>query len=147
MSRSDQPAPLWFGAIFVIAGCGIMAIGGGVIPVDPSSVHAPGWVIVLCGVVFALAGVMVCLNGKTGEWMNEAFALLLMVCFATVFSWVAFGPGERQFSGGASAGGVGVGGSVGSTAGRVAFGIGAVMMWMFVVAIGAKSLKRLKGTA
>jgi hypothetical protein len=122
-----------------------MAIGGGVIPVDPSSVHAPGWVIVLAGVVFALAGVMVCTNGRFDAWVNESLALVLMLCFASVFSWVAFGPGEREFTGGASVGGAGASGPVGSTSGRMAFGIGAIMMWLIVAAIVNNVLKRLKG--
>ena len=87
---------------------------------------------------------MACTNGRSEEWMNHALALLLMICFASVFSWVAFGPGEREFSGGASAGGVGVSGKVGAGAGRFAFGIGAVMMWVIVAAIASKVLKRLK---
>ena len=123
-----------------------MALGGGLIPVDPSSVHAPGWVIVLCGVVFALDGVMEGMQGRGGDSLTEPFALVLMICFATVFSWVAFGPGERQFTGGESADGASVGGPVGSTAGRIAFGFGALLMWAIVAAIASKLIKRLRAT-
>ncbi|MDH3734113.1 MAG: hypothetical protein OEU54_11290 [Gemmatimonadota bacterium] len=148
-SRNGQKAPVWFGAIFVLAGCAIIGVGGGIIPVDPSSVHAPGWVIVLCGVVFALGGVMACLGGDGAgdETLNAALALLFMVCLASAFSWVAFGPGERQFSGGGSVGPVGAGGSVGETVGRVAFGFGSVLMWAFVLAIASKLLKSVRSAS
>ena len=145
MSSSETPAPLWFGAVFVVAGAGIIGVGSGLIPVDPNSVHAPGWVIVLCGGVFALSGVAACLAGRTDEWVGELLVLALMVGFATVFSWVAFGPGERQFSGGASVGGVGVTGRVSRTVGRIAFGFGALMMWAIVAAVFAKLVRTLRG--
>ncbi|MDX1392740.1 MAG: hypothetical protein R3195_00045 [Gemmatimonadota bacterium] len=145
MSSSEAPAPLWFGATFVIAGAGIIGVGSGLIPVDPSSVHAPGWVIILCGGVFGLSGVAACLAGRTEEWVGEVLVLALMIGFATVFSWVAFGPGERRFSGGAAVGGVGVTGRVGSAVGRIAFGLGALMMWAIVAAVASKLAKRLRG--
>lgn len=135
-------------ALFVLAGFAIMGVGGGVIPVDPSSVHAPGWVIVLCGVVFALGGVMAWTNGAGfSEAWSTGLALVFMLCFAAVFSWVAFGPGERGFSGSGSVGPVSVGGGSGETVGRIAFGFGAVLMWVFVAAIFAKLLKSLRSAA
>mgnify|MGYP001228419701 CR=1 FL=1 len=48
-----------FGSIFVAAGVSIVLIGTGVIPVDPSRVNAPYWIITICGGVFAGAGLMV----------------------------------------------------------------------------------------
>ncbi|HET6463216.1 MAG TPA: hypothetical protein VFH33_05380 [Candidatus Krumholzibacteria bacterium] len=48
-----------FGLVFVGAGAGITLLGLRIIPVDPSSVHAPWWVIQMCGVCFAGGGVAV----------------------------------------------------------------------------------------
>lgn len=138
-----ETPPIWFGAIFIITGGFIATLGAGWIPVDPSSVHAPGWVIVLAGLVFALGGVM-CYTQNLGEDTNNALVLVLMIAFASVFSWVAFGPGEREFSGGGSAGGIGVTGRVGEGAGRIAFGFGSVLMWAIVLAIATRLLRRLR---
>lgn len=141
-----EGAPWWFAAIFVLAGCVIMGVGGGVIPVDPASVHAPGWVIVLCGAAFALGGVLAGLGnrGSEHEALSALIALLFMLCFAGAFSWVAFGPGERAFSGGVSVGPVGAGGRAGETVGRIAFGFGATLMWVFAAAITAKLVRGVR---
>jgi len=52
--------PTWgayaFGGIFMVVGILIMLVGLRVIPVDPSGVHAPWWVLTVMGAVFALAG-------------------------------------------------------------------------------------------
>ena len=144
---SKGPAPWWFGGLFILAGTAIMGLGAGLIPADPSSVHAPGWVIVLCGVVFAMGGVMACMpNDQSETPLNYVFLLVMMICFASAFSWVAFGPGEREFSGSVSGGGVGVGGSVGSIFGRVVFGFGSIMLWAFVAAIFSKFIKLLRSS-
>lgn len=55
--------PTWgtiaFGAVFVASGTGLALVGEKVIPVDPSTVHAPYWVLTVIGLVFALSGLMV----------------------------------------------------------------------------------------
>ncbi len=48
-----------FGSVFVMAGVAIALVGLRVILVDPSSIHAPHWVIVVSGACFAAAGLMV----------------------------------------------------------------------------------------
>lgn len=48
-----------FGLVFVGAGVAITLLGLRIIPSDPSSVHAPWWVIQICGVCFALGGLVV----------------------------------------------------------------------------------------
>jgi hypothetical protein len=47
-----------FGLPFVGAGVGISLVGMNVVPVDPSSVHAPFWVLTVFGVCFFAAGLM-----------------------------------------------------------------------------------------
>lgn len=55
--------PTWgaflFGGVFVAVGSGIVLIGIGIFVVEPSSLHAPLWVMTVFGSVFALAGMMV----------------------------------------------------------------------------------------
>ena len=64
------------------------------------------------------------------------------VSFALIANWVAFGPGERQFSGGGSVGPVGVGGRVGELPGRIAFGFSAVLLWLIVLGGIVQTLRR-----
>ena len=48
-----------FGGLFVAVGTSIILMGTKVFAVDPSSVHAPYWVLTVAGVSFALGGFMV----------------------------------------------------------------------------------------
>jgi hypothetical protein len=48
-----------FGFVFVATGTCIVLMGMRIIRVDPGSVHAPYWVLTMCGVVFACGGLMV----------------------------------------------------------------------------------------
>jgi hypothetical protein len=59
-----------FGLVFVGAGCGILLLGLRVIPSDRSSVHAPWWVIQVCGVCFAGGGLAVWSMAST-QWSED----------------------------------------------------------------------------
>lgn len=142
--RETQIPPLWFGAIFVLAGGFIAAIGAGWVEVDPSSVHAPGWVLQLVGLVFMLGGAM-CYTHVLGKRVQDGLGVLMMVAFAAVFSWVAFGPGERQFSGGVSVGPASAGGRPGEWTGRIAFGFGSLLLWAIALAIATRWIKSFGG--
>jgi hypothetical protein len=53
--------------------------------------------------------------------------MAIVVDMGLLASWIAFGPGQRQFSGS--------GAIFGEIGGRVAFGIGALIIWIVLVAI------------
>ena len=55
-----------FGAIFVLAGSPVLAIGLGWIDYPKSSIHAPLWVIGLCGALFVVCGAWLMIHGATG---------------------------------------------------------------------------------
>jgi len=129
-ARNETP-PVWFGALFVVIGLSVLLVAVGVIPADPASVHAPPWVLGSVGVVFTLGGVMT-FTMQMDPWINDLLAILLIGCMAAISSWVAFGPGERQFSGGVSVGPVGVGASGAPSMGRIVFGVGSVLLWAMV---------------
>ncbi len=149
------------GALFLISGLAIVFVGLGWIQVDPAKIHAPGWVIGLCGGMFAVAGVGLLyygvVNGLGGssrtvperagdEFSVVAWLVGLVIAggMTAVASWIAFGPGERAFSGSIGIGGVGVGGSAGSgTLGRWVFGIGAVLTGLFTLWGLVYGLRRL----
>ena len=146
MDNSTQKAfvsLLIFGSIFIIVGAFIFLMAIDVIKVPDDDFNAPRWVIAAVGVTFSLAGAMVMLNGlKSGfgdhvlfKWAYNGMLLVFMVLFAAPFHWVAFGSGERSFSSSTSLGAVSVTQSGGETGGRLAFGIGAILMDLFILFI------------
>lgn len=103
---------------------GIFAIGIGgsiiLVPLDiirtpDSSFHAPRWIAGMAGGVFVLAGLSVLFRELSGllSWSEDLSGLmrtvrkivviLIVASMAGIANWVAFGPGERSYSG--SAGG------------------------------------------
>jgi hypothetical protein len=146
------------GIIAAVIGLYYMLLGAGVLwsPKDP---NASPWVIFCAGLAFLLAGVAIVLQGAghadaNGELPAEApqwqrvlhylLALSIFVCLGAIASWVAFAPGPREFSGSV----MGLEGPANPVIGRIAFGIGAVIIWLCTIAaavLGARKL--LSGSA
>ncbi len=117
----------------------------GVIPADPDSFDAPRGVVAVAGVMFMLAGVAVAFQGlrhtsfgQTRLWtlLNSLLGLSVLLLLAIPFHWVAFGPGERQFTGTASLPFVRFSSGSKAILGRAAFGTMAVLMdvaWLWGV--------------
>jgi hypothetical protein len=96
------------------------------------------------GLAFVFAGAMVLLPERLAK-LRLPLGALMITCLAAMFSWVAFGPGERHFTGSFGAGGAAVSWTGGEVAGRAFFGlfallstIGAVGLWLRVIR-GARS--------
>ena len=141
----------------LVAGMGLFVVlaGIGVIPVERRAADAPPWVIACAGLVFVLGGLALMVQAAGGapdstgvlpagapRWMRPAQALLalgIVVGLALVCSWIAFGPGERQFGGSFS--GV-LGDQANERVGRVVFGAGAVLTWLFAAAVTVKAVRR-----
>jgi len=137
---------LWFSLLalpFLVPGLYLIGIGLHWFPVDPASVHAPGWVIAICGLIFFSAGWCIFdlawkLTRNPVKWMM----VTLLLGMTVVSGWVAFGPGERRFEQTRSAGGMLLVERETSTLdeaeGRRKFGIATVMlvagMGIYVVA-------------
>jgi len=64
---------------------------------------------------------------------------------AVILNWIAFGPGQRGFSGGLALPFVSVSGPASEWTGRVAFAIGAVLVDVFLVWMTARGLRDLVG--
>jgi hypothetical protein len=136
------------GAIAAAAGLYFTLAGLGVVP-PPSKANAPGWVVVCAGLVFlfggaaAILGGLAGVDGKTGElpasaprWLRAAQSLLgvaITTCFGLVGTWIAIGPGDRKFTGSFPIGEIG---------GRIVFGIGAVMVWLFAIALAKRAARQ-----
>jgi hypothetical protein len=136
-----------FGLLFVAIGVFVVLAVTGLIPGGEKGLRAPVWVAVCAGGVFVLAGCTVLLRAAAGGnlddsempagspfWMRFVqyfIGLAVVAGLAAIGSWIAFAPGEREFTMTAPIVGSGRGSEL---TGRIVFGIGAVMVWvMFVV--------------
>jgi hypothetical protein len=131
------------GLYFMLAAFGLVPAG---------ELNGPIWIGVAAGLTFLLGGTAVILqtaggaNERTGElpsdaprWMRAAQLLLVLaiaLCFALIGSWIAIGPGTRHFTGTLPIGVIG---------GRLAFGLGAVIVWLFVVLVAKRLMRELSG--
>jgi hypothetical protein len=71
------------------------------------------------GLMFVFAGILIGLPPQYERWRSW-LATLVVTCFALTFDWVAFGPGERHFTG--------IGFVPGEMMGRFLFGVFAVVL-------------------
>jgi len=136
------------GFYFVLVGLHVLS--------PPSRTDAPGWVVVLCGLVFAYAGLAVIARGVLGldeaqrdlpetapTWIKAVYwfgGVAVCAALAGIGSWVAFGPGERHFSMSGP-----VAGAAGEGVGRAVFGIAAVLTWLIAAALARAGYRKLFG--
>ena len=78
------------------------------------------------------------------QFVSLALALFIVGDFVAIFSWIAFGPGERHFSTSFGIGGIFVSNGGGETLGRVAFGIGAALGGAIFLAFLFDGVRRLR---
>jgi hypothetical protein len=141
--------------------CGVAAIlsAFGLTPLRPTP-GTPVWVAVSAGVLFVLGGAAV-INGYAiaggagadGDLpVNAPFAVRLLqyllglaiVGVMTIVSaWIAFGPGPRQFSTTIALPFFAERSVGGSLSGRIAFGMGTVLLFAMFVAFGWSGARRL----
>ena len=151
MTAREQPSQrtrIILGLIVLATGVPICLIGAGVIAPDKSSIHAPLWVVFVAGLVFVFAGGLLGLGGFASAkpdgslpadtpWtlrlLQYLCGLVVIAALATVGSWVAFGSGPRNFTVTTSFLGSANTGPGDDTIGRIAFGFGAILTWLFFV--------------
>jgi len=155
---------VFLGTVCLGGGLAVILIALDWIHVDPSHVHAPPWVLGVCGGMFALPGAWILYNGlanavrgappaeraEDGDAFRVVPWLIGMVIsggMTAVAGWVGFGPGERKFSGGAALGPLHVGGSSSGMLGRAVFGAAAVAAGAFTVWGVVYGIRRLIGGA
>jgi hypothetical protein len=103
--------------------------------------QSPEMAGVLMGLVVLFSGVSIALP-PVASVQRYVFGALVITCMALLFDWVAFAPGPRDFHTGASA--INRGGSVSSTFGRVAFGLGAIFFNLFAFHAWRETLRQFK---
>jgi hypothetical protein len=152
-ARKHDRGLLAIGALFAAGGLYFMLVGIGALPA-PSTLYGPDWIALAVGVIFLAAGLSVLVRG----WLNlpdsraglpddapaAAFAvqwlasLVIIAGLATIGTWIALGGGARSFTMLLP-----VKGTLGETAGRIAFGIGAAITWLLAAGVAAKGIRRI----
>ena len=91
------------GILIMLMGFAILAISFGIIPIDASNVQAPGWVLVVFGASFVVAGLWAIIlriakqDSASAGWVNFLFALFVLLAMSIICLWIGFGPGQRVF--------------------------------------------------
>ncbi len=140
MSESPRPAnapmsrrnAVLMGLASIAAGLYPLAIGLGFASPQSGSVLAPLWVVAVAGACFVFIGTALAVP-QDDVRLRGLLLGLMVTALAIVFDWVAFGPGERQFSGGIAFAGSSMHAPSSEMSGRVAFGIAAVLLDAFAV--------------
>jgi hypothetical protein len=101
---------------------------------------ADNWMGVTAGLIFVFGGILLGLPRGYDKWRTW-LATLVISCFALTFDWVAFGPGERNFSGSL----LGFGFIPGETVGRAAFGFFGVIVSIFAAGMWIGQLRQMLG--
>jgi hypothetical protein len=123
------------------AAMGLLLVGiviHGAVHADPFT--ADSLMGVPAGLMFVFAGIFMALPPEYKQWRN-LLATLLVTCFALTFDWVAFGPGERKFSGSF----VGIGFVPSEFFGRASFGVCAVVLDIWAIAMWIGQCRRAFG--
>ena len=165
MSTQDQakPAPakpaeiVGLGIAFAAAGLYFVLVGAGVLPL-PDGAHAPGAIIVCAGLAFLFAGLTCVVRAKAGMASHdsdvpETAPTWLKLCYralgigatgalATIGTWIAIGTGPRASTMSAPFGELH---TTGELIGRSLFGLGAVIVWIYVIALTVGTVRKLFG--
>jgi hypothetical protein len=158
--RTLSPRAAWGWGLFVAAiGLFYILLAAGAIgSAAGRSGQTPRWVGGCVGLVFLLGGAALILGFAitgdartdgdlppgTPQWLRLTQYLLglgIVGSMAAIASWVAFGPGPRTFSTTIPSLGRGHANEI---VGRVAFGFGATLMWIFFVVFAVVSVWRLR---
>ena len=116
-ARATKMQTRWIGPIIGTAGLYFMLVGVGLLPMPggPKNLHAPLWVLLLVGLTFFLAGasMLIQVAGQANEdgechrahrfgcaSMQYLMGVAIFAAFAMIGSWIGFGAGPREFSGG-----------------------------------------------
>ena len=146
------------GLVIIAMGILFVLLAIGIIPGAEASREAPRWVVACAGLMFALAGgAMIVgyavaggvgpdgdLPAGTPRWVRVTQylpGLGIISSLAAIATWIAFGPGPRAFTVTLPF----VGRSPGDeTVKRAVFGLGAVLMWVFLIVFLVVSVQRIR---
>lgn len=156
--RSAGRTNLFVGLLATAMGALILLVSLGIVFPGTKPPEAGRWVGIAAGAAFLLAGIVVVLqtwaakpDTPEGElppdapmWLRVTtylFGLLIVASLAAIASWVAFGPGNRAFTGFTSF----LPHWLDEAVGRSIFGTGAIITWLILIALAIVGAKRLRG--
>jgi hypothetical protein len=146
------------GIACALGGILILLVAAGVIG-DARDIRAPRWVVGAAGLAFVLAGIAVATGPAAGRptaasapatWRRRVLGGAIVGLMAVAPNWIAFGPGERRFGGILTVPFLAVSSAVSETTGRIAFGIGAVLLdaaFVWIVVRGLRTALARRSTA
>jgi len=134
-------AKVYVGAACAAMGLLVLAIGTHS-ALNARHATADDFMYIPAALVFVFGGGLLALPPERAA-MTRLFGALLITSFAVTFDWIAFGPGERHFSGGISLGGLGIGARPGELFGRALFGAGAVVFDIVAAVLWLRLLRAL----
>lgn len=113
----------------------------GHVPAQTGALRVPASLLWLTALLFCSAGLGLMLS----RWLPKPAAfcgVIAFCCFVGLFNWIAFGPGEREFTRGKSGT---VGTPVSETEGRLVFGLFAGALDALILYGVYRGFRRLKG--
>jgi hypothetical protein len=160
MSVADKASHadlIGLGIACAAGGVYFMLVGLGVLP-EPGDTHAPAAIIVAAGLAFVFAGLTCVVRAKAGmsdqqddvpdsapPWTRLAYRALgigIAGALAIIGTWIAIGSGPRAFTISAPFGEMR---TAGETIGRTVFGLGAVIVWIYVIALTVGTVRKFFG--
>ena len=154
---SDRASPyeiVGLGSAFVAAGLYFMLGSGGIVPMPEA--NGPAFVVFCAGAAFLFAGLTCMVRARAGMhdratdvpadaalWLKLAYRALgigVAGALATIGTWIAIGSGPRAFT---VSGPFGEMQTSGQTLGRTVFGLGAVIVWIYVIALTVGTVRKL----
>ena len=161
MSAEPQQASaadgIGFGIVLAATGVYFILVGFGVFPVPggEDALHGPLAIVVCAGAAFLFAGIALAIRARAGAndrdselpagappWTHMAYritAIAVAGSLAAIGTWIAIGAGPRAFT---------VSGpmvemqTTGQTIGRTLFGLGAVVVWIYVIALTVGTVRK-----
>jgi hypothetical protein len=143
------------GVVALVIGVFIVLSAFGIIPSRGSS-DGGRWIGVIAGMAFVFGGLAVVIQtcakaspdgvlpSNAPAWVGTTLYLLslgIVMSLGAIGTWIAFGPGEREF-------GIPIPflpGWLNEPVGRAAFGAGAVLIWIVLIPMAVVGARRLRG--
>jgi hypothetical protein len=160
MSAQDKASSadlVGLGIACAAGGLYFVLVGFGVVPA-PGPTNAPGVIVIAAGLAFLFAGLTCVVRARAGMsdrqddvpdgaplWTKLAYRALgigVAGALAIIGTWIAIGSGPRVFA--ISAPFVEAR-TTGEMIGRTVFGLGAVIVWIYVIALAIQTVRKLFG--
>jgi len=143
-----------FGVAMSLAGLYFMLGAYGLLPMPET--NGPTFIVFAAGAAFLFAGLVCFTRARAGmtdiqtdvpdsapAWIRLSYRMLaigIFSAFATIGTWIAIGSGPRAFTVSSSFGSMQTSGDL---LGRTIFGLGAVIVWIVVIALTVGTVRKL----